>query len=174
MNSIKNRKKWLLLLIIIILGSCSNNETKDTAEEDGRAMIDLLLAEDYQVIHNEWFDEELQASISADELKKRWENQIEISGDFVEVTSLQASSQGDNYEVVEATLTFTKVIFEVRMVFNDKRRLVGFNVSNGVSNASLPNTLIEEEVIVGKDTPYELNGTITLPKQNQEKLPAVV
>ncbi|MBE4909261.1 alpha/beta fold hydrolase [Bacillus luteolus] len=34
--------------------------------------------------------------------------------------------------------------------------------------------VVEEKIIVGENTEYELNGTLTLPKDNQEALPAVV
>src|SRR5690606_25620835 len=54
------------------------------------------------------------------------------------------------------------------------QRLVGFHLSEGISNASLPDSLVEEGVIVGEGTPFELNGTLTLPKQNNGNLPAVV
>lgn len=174
MRVIKGIKKWGLLLVIILLAGCSNDNTELTPEEAAQDVIDLLRADKYQTVYDDWFDGDLQHSLAQNELKRDWELLIETSGEFVEVRSLQSDKRGEDLNIIEATIEYTNVIFDVRMIFNAKQQLVGFSMSDGEANVSLPDSIVEEEIVVGEGTDYGLGGTLTLPKGNQEKLPAVV
>lgn len=167
-------KKWSLLLLIILLAGCSMDDTKLTPEEAGQEVIDLLQAGDYQAVYEGWFAERLQDSLSTSELKSMWEKQAGEDEEFVEVNDLAAESRGENLDIIEANIKYTNANFDIRMIFNENQLLIGFSLSGGGDNVSPPDSIVEKDIIVGEGTDYELGGTLTLPEEDQEKLPAVV
>lgn len=173
MNVTKSLKSWSLLLLIIFFTSCSNDVKDFTSEEAALEVIDLLRAGDYQTVHEQWFGEELQASLALDELVMEWEQHLAEGGEFVDVHSLNVEKRGNNLEVIEGKVEYTNLTLDVRMIFNNQL-LVGFSLPGSTTNASLPDSIVEEEIIVGEGTTYELGGTLALPKKDQENLPAVV
>lgn len=174
MRVMKDMKKWGLLIVMILSAGCTNDNTELTPEEAAQNVIDLLRTEKYQTVYDEWFNEDLQNSLAKNELKRDWELLIEDSGEFVEVNFLQSDKRGEGLNIIEATIEYTNVLFDIRMIFNEKLHLVGFSLSDGEANVSLPDSIVEEEIVVGEGTEYELGGTLTLPEGNQGKLPAVV
>lgn len=170
----KGIKKWSLLLLLILLVSCSNDQPPLSPEQAGREVIELLQSGDYQSIYDEWFDEQLQAELSIEEIQETWVKRTENGGEFVALHPIVATNRGQNLDVIEAKVEYTSIVFEVRMIFNESRQLVGFSLSEGTANASLPEDIVEEEIIVGEGTDFELTGTLTMPKEAEEKLPAVV
>ncbi|WP_208588571.1 alpha/beta hydrolase [Gracilibacillus suaedae] len=172
MNVTKSLKSWSLLLLIIFLTSCSNDAKDFTPEQAAHEVIELLRTGAYQTVHDQWFGEELQASIPMDQLEREWEKRSADGGEFVDVHSLNVEKRGNNVEVIEGKVEYTNQTLDVRMILNHQL-LVGFSLPNSMTNASLPDSIVEEEIIVGEGTAYELGGTLTLPK-NQENLPAVV
>src|SRR5699024_11210326 len=58
--------------------------------------------------------------------------------------------------------------------FDENKKIVDFDLSNLVVNADMPDLVVEEKIIVGEETDYELNGTLTLPRYKQENLPTVI
>lgn len=165
------KKALILIGILILLVSCSN---KPSTEETANDIIEHLLAGEFEIVHKDFFASELQESFTQVELKDQWETYIKQNEEFLEVTELEVSRQGENTEVVEGLINFTKMNVEIRLIFNEKQRLVGINFSEGEVKVTMPNTISEEEIIVGVGTDYELEGILTLPKDKQEELPAVV
>ncbi|MFD2658272.1 alpha/beta fold hydrolase [Gracilibacillus thailandensis] len=172
MNVTNGLKSWSVLLLIIFLTSCSNDVKDFTPEQAAHEVIELLRTGDYQTVHDQWFGEELQASIPMDQLEREWEKRSADGGEFVDVHSLNVEKRANNLEVIEGKVEYTNLTLDFRMIFNNQL-LVGFSLPNSITNASLPDSIVEEEIIVGEGTAYELGGTLTLPK-NQDNLPAVV
>lgn len=173
MRFMEGMKRWglSLLLLIILLGGCHVELTPEAA---GQEVIDLLQAGDYQAVHEEWFTEKLQESLPLNELQDIWEKQIKKAGEFREVNDLAAENRGENTTVIEANIAYTNTNFDIRMIFNEKQLLVGFHLSGGEDNISPPDSIVEEAIIVGEGTDYELEGILTLPAEGQKNLPAVV
>lgn len=174
MRKIETFKKWSLLIAFLLLASCSNEETSYTPEEAGNEVIDLLREENFQTIYNDWFDDDLKESLSADELEMDWERLMEESGDFIEIQTLQSEGRGEGVNTVEANMVYSDLLFDIRMIFNEQQRLIGFHLSDGTANITLPDSITEEEIIVGEETAYPLDGILTMPKDNQENLPVVI
>ena len=164
-------RKFLLIGLVILAG-CSS--ASPTAEERAREVIDFLVNEDFEKVHDDFFGEKLQESTSLKELEEVWK--AEASGTFIGVGSLESSERGDAYQVVEAEIEYSEVIFQLRLTFDEAFQLVGMNLSPGGVNVDVPDSVTEEQVTVGQGTEYELEGTLTLPKQHQElgDLPGVV
>ncbi|WP_339226760.1 alpha/beta fold hydrolase [Oceanobacillus sp. FSL K6-2867] len=162
-------RKFLLIGFILLAG-CSS--ASPTVEEAAQEVIDLLVDGDFEKVHDDYFAEKLQDSMSAKELEEVWKS--EISGTFMETRTLESSEGGDSYQVVEAEIEYSDVNFQLRMTFNKALQLVGINISGNEANVTVPDSLTEEQVVVGEGTEYELEGTLTLPNQASDNLPAVV
>lgn len=162
-------KKFLLIGLVLLAG-CSS--ASPTVEETAQEVIDLLVDGEFEKVHDDFFAEKLQESTSLTELEEVWK--AETSGTFNSVVSLESSERGDSYQVVEAEIEYSEVIFQVRMTFDEALQLVGINLASDGVNVAKPDSVTEEQVVVGEGTEYELEGTLTLPNQEQGDLPGVV
>ncbi|GGN64780.1 MULTISPECIES: alpha/beta hydrolase [Oceanobacillus] len=171
------RTNWLMLgcliILVLLIGCAKDDPPAPTVEEAGEEVIGLLQAGEYDKLYEIWFSNELQESLSAVELARDWEEKV-TEGDFVELSSLQADNLTEDLDVVEASLEYTTDYFDIRLIFNKETRLVGLSLSDGFTKRELPESIKEEEIIVGKETEYELEGLLTLPKEGEGKFPAVV
>src|SRR5690606_32751665 len=69
---------------------------------------------------------------------------------------------------------YSKIEVDVRMIFNSSLQLVGISFSDGMVKVDMPDSIMEEGIMVGKGTDYELGGTLTIPENAEGKLPAVI
>lgn len=162
--------KNFLLIGLVLLAGCSS--ASPTVEETAQEVIDLLVDGEFEKVHDDFFAEKLQDSTSLKELEEVWK--AETSGTFNGVGSLESSERGDSYQVVEAEIEYSEVIFQVRMTFDEALELVGINLAGDGTNVAVPDSVTEEQVVVGEGTEYELEGTLTLPNQESDNVPAVV
>lgn len=169
----KNVSICNILILILFLAACTNEESRPEPEEAAEEVLALLRNGEYETIHEVWFDEELQNSLSADDFGRDWEEKTD-EGEWVETSSLKAESRTENTKIVETTLELTTYAVDVRMIFNKETKLVGFSLSKGIPHAEMPQTIIEEEIVVGEGTEYKLDGLLTLPAASEAKLPAVI
>ena len=136
-------RKFLLIGLVILAG-CSS--ASPTAEERAREVIDFLVNEDFEKVHDDFFGEKLQESTSLKELEEVWK--AEASGTFIGVGSLESSERGDAYQVVEAEIEYSEVIFQLRLTFDEALQLVGMNLSHVGANVDVPDSVTEEQVTV--------------------------
>lgn len=165
----------LLLLLFIFLVGCSDDV--EDADPDKTTYYDLIYTlhfGDYESVYNQSFSEELKEELSLRELEENWEQITDTSGDFVRVRYLRSNVNEEELEVVQSRIEYEHVIFDIRMMLDETHQIVGFNLLNPVVNATLPEFVVEESIVVGEGSDYELNGTLTLPRFMQGNLPAVV
>ncbi|MHA6252796.1 alpha/beta hydrolase [Oceanobacillus sp. CAU 1775] len=174
MNRKQAIKIFMFFGIFIFVVGCSTDDPIATTEEAAHEVIDSLVAGEYEVVYGDWFEDELQTTLPLSELEDTWERHKEVVGEFQGTDTLEISRRGDNLEVVEGYLNFTNTNVKIRMIFNEDQRLVGLHLSDAEVNFPMPDSIMEEEILVGEGTEYELEGVMTLPKENQENLPAVV
>lgn len=165
------KKALILIGFLLLLVSCSN---KPATEDTANKIIEHLLASEFEIVYEDFFASKLQESMTQDELKEQWETYIKSEEEFQGITELEVSRQGEDIEIVEGLINFVTMDVEIRFIFNEKQRLVGINFSEGEAKVRMPNIISEEKIIVGAGTDYELDGILTLPKDKQEELPAVV
>jgi len=155
---------YILPVILFLLVGCSANSPPDDEE-----IIDLLVDGSFEKVYKDHFASDLQDSTSLEEISKEWE--ARAKGEYVETHSVDSTDRGDSYRVVEAKMDYSNSDFLLRLTFNKDNQLVGFATSDLVLK---PDSVTEEEVTVGEGTDYELGGTLTLPKETSDHVPAVV
>lgn len=168
--------KWMsgcMVLLIFLLVGCAG-EKEDSVEETAENIIAHLVEGNYEEVHNTYFSQNLQTSFSLADLQSEWASVTANAGTFREINSLVFSEQGSNFTVAESELEYEEIVFDVRMTFSERVELVGIHLSNLHANAQLPENVMEEEVVIGEGTEFELGGTLTLPRVVDGPVPAVV
>ncbi|HUT03480.1 MAG TPA: DUF3887 domain-containing protein [bacterium] len=70
------------------------------------------------------FDERLRAALTAKELKKTWEKMLSAHGRFIGQIKTRTEKSGE-FDIVYVTVQFKKSILDVKVVFNQDRRVSG-------------------------------------------------
>jgi hypothetical protein len=161
-----------MLILVVFLTACSGEENP-TTEEAGQAIIDLLQQNDYETIQNDWMTDELKESLSQEEIAEEWEKRTEEL-EFQGQEDFEIENRTEELDVLETTLDYTEIEFEIRLIFNQERQLAGFSLSEGTWVEVKPESIEEEEITVGAGTDFPLDGMLTLPKEFEDDLPAVV
>ncbi|MFA9556330.1 alpha/beta fold hydrolase [Evansella sp. AB-rgal1] len=163
----------MIFIVVGLLVGCSGGAQQPVDEISEEALQHLMDGK-YEEVLEIYVDDSLKASMSEEELKQEWESRTLNSGELLEDVTWSFSETG-SHEIAEAELVFTDVIFQIRLTFNEARRIAGIYFSHGYANAQLPDSVFEEEVVVGVGTEFELGGTLTLPENLEEgSVPAVV
>ncbi|WP_309121769.1 alpha/beta fold hydrolase [Paenibacillus sp.] len=137
-------------------------------------IVSLLVDGSYQQLSDEWFADELKAAVPVEALAAGWDDAAPIAGAFLGVKSAQTAPLDAETLGVEAVAAFDRMNFKVSLAINGERRLVGLLLQPAATEAAAPASVVEEEVVVGAGTAYELGGTLTLPAAAEGPVPAVV
>ena len=128
-------------------------------------VLRLFLSGDYETLHYRWFTEELKAEVTPEVLKSGWEAAAPLAGPFVRVSGVRAEPLDDNLLNVTAVAEFENMRFNLSLVLNAEGLLAGIWLmpAPAEQEAEAPAGIVEEDVVVGAGTAYELGGTLTLP-----------
>lgn len=176
MKFFKNIIILTMLSIIILLIGCNMDDIEETEtnEEIYQDLIYSLHLGDFKTVYEDNFSLELQEEISLSELQRDWGEIAKDSGELVRIRPLRLDTNEEGFDIFEARAEYERVNFDIRMILNEGQEVVGFNILNAVANASIPNLVVEETIIIGEGTDYELGGTLSLPRYHQDNLPAVI
>ncbi|MCD8511323.1 MAG: alpha/beta fold hydrolase [Bacillus sp. (in: Bacteria)] len=163
-----------LIGIILVFISCSSEEGENSIEMIGEEVVELLVTEKYEEIHEQFFSEELKASLPATEFRLEWRERVADAGEYEEMYAARTFERGE-YHVYEQEVVYTYLSIQVRMIYNNHKEIISLHFDQGAANHPFPEGIVEETVIIGKGGAYELNGTLTLPEYREEdSIPAVV
>lgn len=169
----KNVIYMTLLFTSIFLAGCSSQSEEKTYEELNNDVLQLLIDEDFQEVH-EFFNEDLQQDMTVIQLEEIWHEQIKEAGDFLAIDDAAKTEGTDSHTTLETPIEFTNVVFDARIIYDEEKKIVSLHFTKGYANAQLPENVVEEEVTIGEGTDYPLGATLTLPKNHEDPLPAVI
>ncbi|MGG4145251.1 alpha/beta fold hydrolase [Paenibacillus algorifonticola] len=130
---------------------------------------------DYQMLWDDYFSDTLKKQVSVDVLGKTWESTKVQAGSYVRAEHIVVSGADEGMTMITATAVFEKISFNLTLYVNMESTLLeGMLITPKPIDKEAPATIVEEEVTVGEGTPYELGGTLTLPKNATGPLTAVV
>jgi hypothetical protein len=151
--------------------------------EDGKLeimakdFVDLLVKGNYKEAA-ENFDSIMKKTLPLKKLQEVWNSVIAQTGPFVEQLGARKERIG-LYDVVFVTCKFEKVVFDAKVVFDNKQQIAGLffvpsKVTAGYKPPSYvsPSSFIEKKVRVGTGE-WALPGSLSLPK-GRGPFPAVV
>lgn len=164
-----------LIGILLVFSGCSNGEDEEKSLFlKGKEVVDLLVTENYEELHELFFSEELKTSLPLMELRDEWRMMVADAGEYEELFAAKTFERGD-FHVYEQGVGYTYVTIQVRLILNNDKELVSLHFDYGSANLPFPEGIVEETVIIGEGGDYELNGTLTLPEYGEEgSMPAVV
>ncbi len=113
------------------------------------------------------FSPSVSSKLSALKLKEIWQSLIKQFGVYESITGLQSSVSG-GYVVVITTLEFEKAHIDIKFVFDDKVKIVGFWISKTNSTSYLlPSHVDTSKFIVKRieiGNKWKIPAEITIPK----------
>lgn len=134
----------------------------------------LLRAGEYQRLSDAWFSDELKSAVPVEALAAGWDSIAPLAGEFVGVASVRSQPMDANLLGVEAILEYERMSFRISAAIDGSQRLAGLLVQPVAEEAEAPESIVEEQVVVGQGSAYELGGTLTLPANASGPVPAVV
>jgi len=180
------RKNQILIITCLIIGvsifsGCVEQETsppEKDIEEISRDATIYLSNGNYTDVYN-LFNSEMKAALSVQQLEEVWDGVIGQYGEFKGIVDTRTENDSD-YDLVFVTCNFSSQgYFDIKFVFDSKKQIWGLwfvetDRSDEYKTPSYANTDLfdEEEVIIGQQ-PWQLPGTLSLPK-GQGPFPAVV
>lgn len=149
--------------------------TIDSGEAVAAEVLALLLEGEYQRLSDEWFSDELKQAVPVSSLSDIWEGVEASAGAFAGLTDVAVSEDAvSDSTVIEAIASFERLRLRLTISLDGAGRMNGLFFQPAPDNVAAPAEVLEEEVVVGADGDYPLNGTLTLPAAFDGKLPTVV
>ncbi len=168
-------KRFFLLLLVVFITVASfgcgsktelpplEGELTDLAE----AFFACLVAEDYAGAVA-YFDSAMKKAMPAAKLKETWENLQSQAGPYLREAGKREDTI-EGYDVVYITGVFQAAQIDIRLVFNQAKRITGLwflSAEDGKSYTppaySDKNKFTDQSVVVGAPG-WELPGTLTVP-----------
>ncbi len=165
--------------------SNSRESVKNTATADNKEVVqsalqfvDMLNKGEYNSVFSA-FNDTMKAAISEDKLKETWEQTVSQLGGFKKVLGTR-TGESQGYKQVFIMTEFGLGKFDVLFTFDQDKKVAGFFITPTPTNA-VPEeeTLVsgdmfeETEVFIGSDE-LKLPGTLTIPRDQTKKVPAVI
>ncbi|BAC14698.1 hypothetical conserved protein [Oceanobacillus iheyensis HTE831] len=157
----------VVIVLFFMLVACSSDKT---LEEQSEELIDNLIAGNFEDVRDSYFSPQLQETYTKEELQASWK-EMTVNED-AEVT-LESSKQ-QSFDVIEAIVEQKESSMKVRMTWDEQSELVGFHMEPMQTKRTLPRNVEEEVMKIGEGTDFELEGTLTLPKDLDESIPGVI
>lgn len=144
------------------------------AERLAADVLQLLVDGKFDQLHGEWFAPDMQAALPAAGLSAAWESVQLQAGNFVGLSSVESAPIDAELTQIAVSAQFERLTLLVTVVLNGDRQVAGLFMKPVAPDAAAPAAVVEEAVVVGAGTAYELGGTLTLPAAADGPVPAVV
>jgi uncharacterized protein len=171
-----------LLFFLVICASLAISQERSSAKPSdlvskAKAFVDLLVKQDFSGAEG-YFDNAVKAALTEDKLKATWTTLITQAGAFKRQVGARIEKIS-GYDAVFVTCEFEKGSIDIKVVFDQAKRVAGLFFTPAVSaaNYSPPgyvkqSAFTEKEVVVGAGD-WALPGTLTVPK-GPALFPAIV
>lgn len=181
-HMLPQRLLFCLLCLAFLLAAASCGEDLPPLEgeitELAEDFLACLAAGDYRAAAG-YFDARMKRAMPAGELGLAWKSLQEQAGEYQNVLARRMVTE-DGYQTVVATTQFEEAVVDIRMVFNQDRRIAGLwfrppewsGEEYTYPSYVDPESFTEEEVAVGEGQ-WTLPGTLTLP-EGPGPFPAVI
>lgn len=170
------RKKKLYFVIawalFFVLVSCSSVPTEEETELQAKEIFDALLTEDVAHTYDTYGSKEWKEKVSAEAFKEMvLPNEAESPNNITVESVMHAN---EDRMVVDGKITYPTYTKDLRIIFTEQLMIESFEVLSPVAQLNFPQTILEENIIIGADTHFPLDGKITLPKETTDELPIVI
>ncbi len=148
--------------------------TSEQQEDVVRAIVERLIAGEYRQLSDIYFNDKMKQAVPVEALKAGWEQTTATAGELIGAQVNQATSETPDQRQYVVQLSFAKARAALTLSLSADNQVTGLWLKPIAEQIAAPDSLLEEEVVVGEGTKYPLPGTLTLPKNASGPLPAVV
>ncbi len=163
---------FLACALFFVLASCSKMPTEQESQERAQEVFATLQTEDIEHTYDTYGSKEWKEKNSVDAFEEKVFPQTDDSIEEFAVESVTETK--DERIMVDGTVDYANVTKDVRMIFTKQLLMDSFELSNPVARLEFPDSIVEEDVTIGEETDFPLNGKITLPKDVDEDIPVVI
>lgn len=166
----------MLAGILSLLLLCTSTAGYAASEQDERltGVVEALAeGNDLQGLYA-LFDPQVQAQLSLESLEVLWTQLTAVSGDFLGYVGETETVEQGGYTVLRQRMDMTAADLICTVTLTEEGRITGLGFTPAPPEAQpLAPEIREEEIVVGEE-PWRLPGTLTLPRAQEEPVPAVV
>lgn len=179
-------KRWtmiVLLLLMMATGVLAQEATPDPVVTDALGVLDRLVNGDYAGIHAQ-FSAQVQAMVTPEQLQEAWETLLAQAGAYQGVIGSRYET-GSNTGVLN--LQFALVQLDLRVTYDDAGQIIGLQFAQPTASQQPtpapvfddppyadPAAYTESEVVIGEGGDFPLGGTLALPNDAGEPVPALI
>jgi alpha-beta hydrolase superfamily lysophospholipase len=138
-----------------------------------RSFLESLLKDDYKAAAKD-FDATMAEALPADKLEAAWKGVLRKTGTYQKQVGIRGERDGQ-YDFVFIGIQFEKSRMDLKVAIDSARRITGFSLLPSFKPPAyaVMSSFGETEVIVGEGE-WQLPGTLSLPKRDARRFPAVV
>jgi len=152
-----------------VSGQAEVSTPKGAAED----ITGLLASGKYEELSQTYFNEGMKAALPVSVLQQSWESLSAPNGGFVQLKSVQNSKEDQGIALM-GVVSFAKGEASLWILIDSSGKIISLTMSPLPAEATVPATITEEEIVVGAETSHPLKGTLTLPRNAQGPIAAVV
>lgn len=146
--------------------------TKQETQLQAEDVFDDLQAGDIDHAYDTFGSKEWKNKISADAFK---EEVLPLDTESIHAFTVESVTEAsEDRMLVDALVEYATFSKDVRIIFTKQLEINSFEVHNPVALLDFPETIVEEDITVGEDTNFPLQGKITLPKDADGNVPVVI
>lgn len=180
--AIRNNRMYVPLSFFKQLGfltaydASANEVAVNTPQNVAETVIGLLVAGEYEMLWQQYFDTTTRQAISVQALKQAWETTTAPYGAYIKLVSAVATT-ANNQNIIVGTAEFAKGKLAISIAAGSAGEITGLRIAPLTApeeETEVPAGIVEEEVVVGKGTANPLKGVLTLPEKPVYPLSSVV
>lgn len=161
----------LVCVLFFMLIGCSA-ATEEEAEKKGKEFFEALQTEEVNEVIASYGDSTWKEKTTPEDLQKTLHLDDDESIKSAHMDKVKQTDDGkfiiDGYVMYETATT------DFRLQLTKKLLVSSLQFQDPVAYIPMPDTIVEEDITVGEDTDFPLDGKLTLPKDASEPVPAVV
>lgn len=151
---------------------CSSAPTEEEAEKKGKEFFQAIQTEDVKEVIATYGESTWKKEVTPEDLQKTLQLNEEES---MKSAHLDKVKQTDDAEfIIDGQVMYETATADFRLVLTKELTVSSLEFQDPVAYMPMPDMIVEEDITVGAETDFPLDGKLTLPKDASNPVPAVV
>lgn len=159
-------------LLFVLIG-CSSPPTEDEATDRAEELFEAIQTDDLKAVYDTYGSKQWKEKVSFEAFEDDARGEEEETLEAFDIIDVEQVTD-DQQTVIDGRATYATYTSDVRLVFSSKLEINSLAFRDPVARLDFPEDVIEEDVIVGEDSSFPLEGKVTVPSESEQGVPAVV